>query len=298
MRAYLAHFFEEFDYASDDAAVLLSAYDAVCADDEASRLFSECLDLYEKNIHMDYEKEILKTRSRTVAALVGIHPYTADLLIFLCMTRRLRALYAERGISEEIYRQSALDLKWKLWECKAVKGICGSFVAAWFPGFFDLTRFAIGRLQFEVIPFGDTYEKDGVRLTPESLVINVHIPRTGTPMDKESCEASYERAAAFFADAVGEPCCFVCHSWLLYPEHLHMLSPSTNVYRFASEYDIVRSGTNSGNDLWRLFDTDERDPDKLPADTSLRRAYVGYLKNGGKPGWGMGVRRHRSAALQ
>ena len=69
-----------------------------------------------------------------------------------------------------------------------------------------------------------------------------------------------------------------------------MLSPTSNIYRFMSEYEILESGVNSGYDLWRLFDTDEKDPEKLPTDTSLRRAYVAYLKNGGKSGWGFGVK--------
>ena len=54
--------------------------------------------------------------------------------------------------------------------------------------------------------------------------------------------------------------------------------------------DIVESGVNRrGGDLWRLFDTDEKDPEKLPADSSMRRAYVSHLKNGGNVGWGFGV---------
>ena len=69
-----------------------------------------------------------------------------------------------------------------------------------------------------------------------------------------------------------------------------MLPHTSNVYRFMKRFDIIRSGINrSKGDLWRLFDTDEKDPDKLPADTSLRRAYVDRLKNGGNVGWGFGV---------
>jgi hypothetical protein len=32
------------------------------------------------------------------------------------------------------------------------------------------------------------------------------------------------------------------------------------------------------------------DPEKLPTNTSLRRAYAEYLKNGGKVGWGIGYK--------
>ena len=290
MRKYLMNFFNEFDYDKKDAEQLLSAYDTIVETAEASVIWNECLSSYEKNEKMNFEKEILGGPTAAIAEKTGLHIYTVELLIFMAMTRHLRELYRARGLSEEIYYDSVLDLKWKLEECKLVKGICGSFVAAWFGGFFDLTRFALGRLQFELIPFEHEYCKDDVVLTPESTVINVHIPRTGTPMEKEACERSYRMAADFFKDRVGKTAPFVCHSWLLFPEHFNMLSPTSNIYRFISEYDIVKSGVNSGYDLWRLFDTDERDPDKLPADSSLRRSYIAYLKNGGKPGWGFGVK--------
>ena len=206
------------------------------------------------------------------------------------MTRRLRALYAERGLSSEIYRNSVLDLRYKLEECKTVKGIVGSFVAYWFPGFFDLSRFALGRLQFEMIDFGMDYERNGHVLTPKSRVINVHIPRTGTPMDKESCDDSYRQAKEFFKKETGEECVFHCHSWLLYPENRTILPPHTNIYRFLSEYEILASHTDrDGRELWRLFDTDERNPDRLPTNTSARRLYAEHLKKGGKVDVGKGI---------
>lgn len=290
MREYLLRFFEEFEYEKADAAMLLSAYGTIVCDGEAARLLGEILSLYEANYKIDFEKEVLNTRAKAIAEETGLHTYTVDLLVFICMSRRLRALYRERELSEEIYRDSMLDLKWKLEECKMVKGVCGSFVASWFGGFFDLTRFALGRLQFELIPFGHKYHNGDVILTPESTVMGVHIPRTGTPLDGESCVRSYAMAQDFFRNEVGDVGIFVCHSWLLYPENKNLLSPMSNIYRFISEYDIIESGVNSGYDLWRLFDTDERDPDKLPQDSSLRRSYVAHLKNGGKPGWGFGVK--------
>jgi hypothetical protein len=90
-------------------------------------------------------------------------------------------------------------------------------------------------------------------------VINIHIPRTGTPMDVQSCDESFARAKAFFAEETGEVCAFVCSSWLLYPEHEQMLSHESNVYKFMKRFDVFRSGTSKGRgDLWRLFDTDEK----------------------------------------
>ena len=57
-----------------------------------------------------------------------------------------------------------------------------------------------------------------------------------------------------------------------------------------SEYDILFSEDYyHGEALWRLFDTDERNPYRLPTNGSLRKAYVDHLKKGGKTGWAYGV---------
>lgn len=290
MREYLIHFFKEFAYEEADAQHLLAAYDTVIADEAAGGLLSDALAAYGADVCTDYDTQILG-RAKEIAKRTGVHPYTADLLVFLCLTRHLKAVYEERGMDQQIYRDSALDLKWKLEECKAVKGICGSFVASWFPGFFKLSRVALGRLQFEVVTAKMDYDKKGVRLVKgESKVINVHIPRTGTPMDKESCDRAYAQARAFFKEQVGENCPFVCHSWLLYPENKEILPPHTNTYRFLSEYDVVEWGVNEGQDLWRLFDTEEKNPARLPTNGSLRRCYAEHLKKGGRVGWGLGVK--------
>jgi hypothetical protein len=288
MRRYLIDFFKTFDYDADDAAVLLDAYDRIMQNDKTRELWAQALAIYDQSIKCNYPE--IRDKADEVAQELYLHEYTTELLIFICMSKKLKAEYDARGIDGEIYHNSMLDLKYKLEECKLVKGIVGSFVAMWFCGFFDLTRFALGRLQFEMTNFGHSYEKNGLTLTPESRVINIHIPRTGTPMDVQSCDESFARAKAFFAEETGEVCAFVCSSWLLYPEHEQMLSHESNVYKFMKRFDVFRSGTSKGRgDLWRLFDTDEKRWDKLPADTSLRRAYVEQLKSGRQVGWGYGV---------
>ncbi|MBQ9132666.1 MAG: acyltransferase, partial [Clostridia bacterium] len=79
-------------------------------------------------------------------------------------------------------------------------------------------------------------------------------------------------------------------SWLLYPQNRQILSPKSNVYRFMERFDVFESKISpEGKDLWRLFDTDEKHPDRLPTDTSMRRAYVEHLKRGGLMGQGKGI---------
>ena len=290
MRSYLLGFFSEFEYEEEDASYLLSAFDRIAANSETDRLLNEALSAYENDIMIDYAEEILN-RARMIADIVDLHPYTVELLVFICMSRRLRELYVEKGIDMQIYRDSILDLKWKLQECKVVKGICGSFVAIWFHRFFNLTAFALGRLQFEITLIKYDCELGGVMLEKEkSRVINVHIPRTGAPMDAESCAKSYALAKEFFADQLGASPVFVCNSWLLFPENMSIVPEKSNLRSFMSEYKIIDWGYNEGQDLWRLFDTQEMNPSRLPTDTSLRKSYAEHLKNGGRVGWGYGIR--------
>ena len=184
------------------------------------------------------------------------------------------------------------DLKYKIIECHLVHNVWGSFVASWFPGFFYLNRFGFGKLQFEIIKFNDEYEKDGIKLTTESKVLNVHIPRTGGRLDEESRKLSYAMAAEFYKDRLGgEPIIFVCSSWLLFPKHYEMMKPTSNLYAFMADYDVFKSGLyDNYGQTWRLFDTPyNEDHSKLPQNTSLRREYVKLMDSGEKTGWGRGV---------
>ena len=288
MRSYLEQFFHDFEYEDRDAAYLLFAYDRIVARDDTAAVWNEALGLYEKNVNCDYS--LIISLAQDVAQRLGMHNYTAELLVFICMSRQLKELYIERGIDLSVFHNSMLDLRYKLQECKAVKGIVGSFVAWWFDRFFKLERFALGRLQFEVDKFGHHYETDGNILTPDSYAINVHIPRTLTHLTVQSCDEAFAMAKQFFADKVGDPTPFICHSWMLYPANGVILPEDNNVYRFMSRFDIFDWADDPNTeDLWRLFDTDEKDPDRLTADTRMKRAYIGRLKRGEPLGWGHGV---------
>ena len=276
-----------------EAVESLSAdIEKIYANEEAKALFAGAVDDYERDIRSNYTE--LREAAKRAGEIVGVHAYSAELLLFICFSKHLRELYRLRGISDRIWFDSMSDLKWKLWECKAVKGIWGSFVAGWFPGFFNLTRFALGRLQFEIVAFDGEYEKNGKALKKGDKVINVHIPRTLTPLDKESRDDAYAQAAEFFRNMTdGAPIAFVCSSWLLYPEAEKILPAHSNIRGFMADYDIIRSKTNGEGeygDMWRLFDMDfTGDFNDYPEDSSLRRAYKKFLLDGNRTGSGYGV---------
>lgn len=289
MRDFLTEFFKEFAYPEKDAATLLAAYDKITENEQANAYFSTALAAYDADMNCDYGTAMHKARQ--AGDCVGVHNYASELLLFICYSRKLLERYAAANLPREIWHDSMLDLKYKLDECQAVMGICGSFVAGWFPGFFNLTRFALGRLQFEIHEFDNEYKVGEHVIAKGSKAINMHIPRSGQPLSKELYEDAFARAKEFYKDTfVGiDPVPFVCHSWLLYPDTAKFVPAHLNTCKFLSEFTVFESHYNDGDDLWRLFDTMERHPDRLPADTSLRRAFVDHLKNGGRVGWGFGI---------
>ncbi len=289
MRNYICGFLKEYEYDRLSSDYLLSTYDQIIANLETCSLMEQILQLY----HTDYRCEfgVILDNADQIAQKIEIHEFTVELLVFICLSKHLKELYLEKGIALEYYRKSMADLKYKLDECMLVYGIVGSFVAKWFVGFFHLTRFGIGRLQFEVIPFDDNYNKNGIVLTPDTKVVNIHIPRSNEPLTQEVCMASYREAKAFFKTEVEtDPCPFVCGCHLLYPENEKFFPPKTNTYRFFKSFEILSARPDKERqNLWRIFDTHEKNINRLPADTTMRRAYIEHLKKGGKLGVGRGI---------
>ena len=292
MKTYALSFMTEIGFDDEAVEALSSDLERMLAEPESKAIIEKQVALYETDVNRNYG-EILSETDKA-AEIAGVHKYSAELLIFILFSKRLRELYKQNGISDKIWFDSMCDLKWKLWECKAVKGSWGSFVAGWFPGFFNLTRFALGRLQFEIVEFDGEYEKDGKKLKKGDKVINVHIPRTLTPLDKESRDDAYAQAAEFFSGMTdGAPIAFVCSSWLLYPEAEKILPAHSNIRGFMADYDIIRSKVDEEGDyhnMWRLFDMDfTGDFNDYPEDSSLRRAYKKFLLDGNRTGSGYGV---------
>ena len=236
---------------------------------------------------MDYKK--ILNELKDVSPSCGVHTYTLHMLFFIILSRKTRKIYEERGIAPEIFRASMMDLHWKLLECKKMFGIWGTSVADWQIWWFEVKRFALGRFQYELVPFEDTYEKNGISLHPGDLVINVHIPSCG-PLRREEYMQSYAMAADFFRDSFEDrPVVFFCESWMLFPEHRLFLPKTSNILGFMQDYDIYKEEYNNG-DLWRIFYEDHKKPaEELPQDTGLQRAYRSWLMEGHQAGLGFGV---------
>jgi len=226
------------------------------------------------------------------AEACSIHSYTAS-YVFLCWnTQELRERYRAKGISDEVFRNTMMDLNYKLTECRHVHGIWGTFVRGWEAGFFTIARFGLGRLQYEFDNFrGESYTAGGITVKKGDRVLTTHIPSAG-PLTKDLREDSYRRAYEFFKkDFPKTPVIFTCYSWLLYPPHDGMLPKNSNIVSFLHDFDPVLSvETETFGDAWRIYGADADKPfDQLPRETAFQRAYADWLMSGHKAGLGYGA---------
>jgi len=289
---YISSFFDEFDFPVDSREVLTSAYKAISDNIDARKAFDHYFRKYSENVNIDYTAMLDKCAE--IAEKLCLDEYTVKLLIYICLSKPLRDHYSNAGYSSELYHRTMLDLKYKLIECKLIKGIDGTFVASWLSGFFTMTRFGFKRLQFEVKTCKVDYISGDKAIKAGDPAIIVHIPRTGTPLTPTEYEDDFEIAKEFFKDHfIDTPMVFTCHSWLLYEKLRDFLRETSNIISFMNKFDIVSTDyLESGdyNQVWRLFDVDySGNLDDLPENSSLHRAYKQYLKEGGRWGAGYGI---------
>ncbi len=115
------------------------------------------------------------------------------------------------------------------------------------------------------------------------MVLDLHIPRKD-PLNAETCSASYAQAMEFFGRVFPtRPFkALYCHTWMFTPQLQQFLSPESNLVKFQREFYLYPFAGNVGF-LW-TFVFGEKYPDRqtAPRDTSLRRAVLDWLENGGE----------------
>lgn len=228
----------------------------------------------------------LTRRLNDAAESAGVHPYTVNALFVAAVLLAEREEYTA-CYGEEIFRDTARDLVWKLRECHQIHRIAGVPSSTWYDRILRREIFALGRLQFHTVPFHlDTVIlKDGV-LAKGDRVIKVHIPSSGA-LPHEACLDSYRRAYRFFRhEFLGDALPFVCYSWLLGPRIAAGYREGSNLASFYGDYQVFQQKDDpTHDDFWRIFGFPYReglDLTALPRDTALR-AHVAdiYAKGSG-----------------
>lgn len=222
----------------------------------------------------------------------GVHKYSLDLVLLLQCTLLLKQDYIKKGMPLDLYYESMRDLTYKLQECKEIHGVTGIFVGFWYDGFFDMTRFALGRLQFELLkfPLDQMVKIQDMEVKKGDLLINMHIPSCG-PLTREKTDQSFAMAKEFFQNAFeGKNMIFIMESWLLDTDLIALL-PEGNIKQFVQRFQICHVEKNATfRDGWRVFGNQwKKSVDQLPRNTRLQKAIADHLQQGGKLGEGYGL---------
>ena len=222
-----------------------------------------------------------------------VNRYLLDALMLFCCWEEVKVRYEKQGLPMDVFDKSLEDMKWKMLECYEIHGVYGNFVGHWYDGFFNLTRFGLGRLQFELRPFEgqEDCEVDGVQIHPGDTVINMHIPSAG-PMKPELLDDAFARAEVFFKEHFPKDyTVFGVESWLIDPDLVRIL-PEGNMKAYADRFHLVAAEKSETifPDGWRVFGAEwKKKPEELPRKTGLQRAIADYLQQGGKLGSGYGI---------
>lgn len=294
----IKEFCENYGFCQEAIDYLNNAFITLKTNEKAYECFADKIKLYEESFVRDFN--VIFDEIELLSKNVRIHKYTLDLLYLICLTPHLKELYKANGIDLTIYDASVCDLKWKAIECKKVYGVWGTFVGWWTIGFFNLKRFGIGRLQFNLKNFSKSMNNRGFNFNEGDTYIDVHIPSSGT-LNYDECQESYKMAAEFFKEYfTDKPIVFGCHSWLLSPDNYQILPDNSNVLKFMKDYiilEVEKDPTN--NNLWRIFDRFDlpQNLQDLPQNTSLQRAFVKWLSGGNTINVAFGIRMQNNNSL-
>ena len=288
---YVAEFCDSSAYPKEAKRVLIEGTQQII--DNAH--LRKCYEKHLQNYEISHKREDITASMEEIEKQmngVGLPFYTTKFLYFVLCTKHLKELYHEMGYPQTFFAGLQDDMKSKLMESYQIHRVWGTFVGGWYYKFFALERFAIGRLEYDIISMPPCISLDGKYCFNGEKAVAIHIPST-RPLLKEEVRKSMKEAASFFKNCFeGNRVLFVCHSWLLFPGHYEMLPESSGIRQFMDEFEIIHVDMDSTKRiLWRIFGTkDTEDLESLPRDTTLQRAYADWLKARRPIGDGLGIR--------
>lgn len=154
----------------------------------------------------------------------------------------------------------------------------------------SLSLFRVGTLEYELVAAGHSVADE----TGFDKVVSVHIPSDAS-LASEAVDDSLTRWGSFVRQHRpswgGLPLC--CSSWMLSPELVKLLPPTSRILAFQRRFDIVAFHPDTLD--WRqwIFDASRLPVASLPENTSLQRAVKRHVLAGGVIGTGVGVLSRR-----
>lgn len=216
--------------------------------------------------------------------------------VFVATLPYVREYHRSRGIPDDIAQATLADLGRNVRVHRKREGIGGLGVAWWLMLHFRGVIYQVGRLQFERVHLSErlatTIGQTGDSVHAETPALSIHIPDFSGPMTPEACDDSIKRARGFFSRYFPEDDVryAVCNSWLLDPQLKQYLKPESNIIRFQNRFHITDSAWESNLGVMQfVFGSTPEQIATVPRETSLQRAVVTHLENGGtwygRVGW-------------
>jgi hypothetical protein len=208
--------------------------------------------------------------------------------VLLSALPAIREYHQRLGVPEEVSWHTLADFGLQLARHRRMHGIPGLASADWLTLHFRGLLYRLGRLQFQRIDEPDIGQP----------ALAVHIPADGR-LSLQLCDASFAWAPKFYARYYpDEPYRLaICHSWLIDDQLARYLPEDANIIRFQRRFWVPGEAPVSPADLTVLkfvFDRPETplrpgELDALPQRTTLERAVVTHLRDGGhwfsRTGW-------------
>ena len=206
-----------------------------------------------------------------------------DLVYALSRCDALEKRYEEKGISRDILLATLADIVVWAENQHFVHGTVGLSDAAWLEGHLDMKLFRLGRMQFKLEQAIASSEKYDLHVGDP--IVEIHIPQ-GEALCMDAVHHSYRLAKQFLRAYFPEYAYryFTCGSWLLDHHLKDFLKESSNILKFAKEFDVIHWAP-SNDAMRRLF---ELNPNKGP-ENSFQRNVRTFVENGGQTLEGYGV---------
>jgi hypothetical protein len=209
--------------------------------------------------------------------------------LFLAAVPVIRYWHDAQGIDEAVSWATLQDYGRSIEAHRSMHGVTGLDFPAWLILHFRGGLFHLGRLQFRrgtVFWSADDLATGGAPFGPGDRVLDLHIPPT-VPLTPDSVDESFAAARVFFARHFPrhDSPWAVCASWLLDPQLAEYLPAASNIIRFQRRFHLVPPH-KAGNDpiikfVFRHAAGPDLDFDELPQHTTLQRAIVTHIRNGG-----------------
>ena len=100
---YSRSFYNCFGYEKDDAEYLIDQL-TVIENSEVKEKWYTLVNDYENGVDRAFDEYM--EGARKCGEIVGIHEYTAEFLMLVCLARGAERLYEKKGISAEIFENS------------------------------------------------------------------------------------------------------------------------------------------------------------------------------------------------